>query len=136
MQQVKKPCLFYEKLYVSSGKTISEIQLNKDLCIHIILICHNIYAKFLFHSRPINEVTPVITNNFDMKTIHYKATEYRRDQRKKDEKNKERRKRRIGFHQNKAQQEVDSGKRLKLNPETFDNQLRRERWVFLIFNQL
>ena len=93
----------------------------------IILICHTIYPNFLFHSRPINEVTPVITNNFDMKTIHYKATEYRRDQRKKDEKNKERRKRRIGFHQNKAQQEVDSGKRLKLNPETFDNQLRRER---------
>ena len=71
-----------------------------------------------------------------MKTIHCKATQYRRDQRKKEEKNKERRKRRIGFDQNKAQQEVDSGSGLKLNPKNFDNQLRKERWVFLIFNQL
>ena len=31
-----------------------------------------------------------------MKTIHCKATQYRRDQRKKDEKNKEQRKRRVG----------------------------------------
>ena len=71
-----------------------------------------------------------------MKTIHCKATQYRRDQRKKEEKNKERRNRRIVFYQNKAQQEVDSGNRLKLNPKTFDNQLRKERLVFLIFNHL
>ena len=49
-----------------------------------------------FDFRPINKVTPEIVNNFDMKTIHCKATQYRRDQRKKEEKNKERRKRRIG----------------------------------------
>ena len=89
-----------------------------------------------FYFRPINEVTPEIVNNFDMKTIHCKATQYRRDQRKKEEKNKERRNRRIVFYQNKAQQEVDSGNRLKLNPKTFDNQLRKERLVFPIFKQL
>ena len=71
-----------------------------------------------------------------MKNIHCKATEYRRDQRKKDEKNKERRKRRIGFNQNKAQQEVDSENRLKINPKSLYNQLTKERLVFLIFNQL
>ena len=85
--------------------------------------------SFLF--RPINEVTPGIVNNFDMKNIHSKATQYRRDQRNKDEKNKKRWKRRIGFDQNKTQQEVDSGNHLKLNPKTFDNQLRKERLVFI-----
>ena len=71
-----------------------------------------------------------------MKTIHYKATEYRRDQRKKDEKNKERRKRRVSFDQVNAQQEDDSENLLKLNPKTLYNQLRKERLVFLISNQL
>ena len=71
-----------------------------------------------------------------MKTIHCKATQYRRDQRKKDEKNKERRKRRVSFDQINAQQEDDSENLLKLNPKTLYNQLRKERLVFLISNQL
>ena len=71
-----------------------------------------------------------------MKNIHCKAAQYRRDQRNKDEKKKEQRIRRICFDQIKAQQEVDSGSCSKFNPKTFDNQLRKERLVFLIFNQL